>query len=79
MVTEKAAGVSSESTRALAPAPRLNIALSAIGRFHMFDLARQLMRLGQDVRLYTGNPRNRVDADLREVTRTHPVWHTLDV
>lgn len=53
----------------------LRIAISAIGRFHMFDLARQMLRLGQEVELFTGNPLCRVDRDLRRFTRTHPFLH----
>src|SRR5437016_12615932 len=50
------------------------IAISSIGRFHMFDLARQMVRLGQNVRLYTGNPMFKVDTDLRPITETRPFW-----
>lgn len=55
----------------------LRIAISAIGRFHMFDLARQMLRLGQQVEIFTGNPMCRVDRDLRPRTRTHPFLHVL--
>lgn len=55
----------------------LRISISAIGKFHMFDLARQMLRLGQSVTLYTGNPMLKVDADLRASTRNYPVWHTM--
>ena len=57
--------------------PVLRIAISALGRFHMFDLARQMLRLGQEVDIFTGNPRCRVDRDLRSHTRTHPFLHVL--
>ena len=57
--------------------PALRISISAIGKFHMFDLARQMLRLGQHVTLYTGNPMLKVDADLRALTRNYPVWHTM--
>jgi len=57
--------------------PVLRIAISAIGRFHMFDLARQMLRLGQDVDIFTGNPICRVDRDLRPHTRTHSFFHVL--
>jgi len=63
----------------LAPGPTLRIAISAIGRFHMFDLARQMIRLGQRVDMFTGNPRTHVDPDLRPFTHTHPTLHVLDV
>jgi alpha-maltose-1-phosphate synthase len=55
----------------------LNVAISAIGRFHMFDLARQMLELGQNVTVFTGNPGCRVDADLRAYTRTHPALRVL--
>ncbi len=55
----------------------LRIAISAIGRFHMFDLARQMLRLGQDVELFTGNPLCRVDNDLRPYAKTYPYLHVL--
>lgn len=56
-------------------APILGIAVSASGRFHMFDLARQMLRLGQRVEILTGNPLCRVDRDLRPHARTHPFLH----
>ena len=52
----------------------MRIAVSAIGRFHMFDLARHLRAAGEDVRLFTAYPSVRVDGDLRAVTRTRPWW-----
>ena len=53
---------------------KMRIAISSIGRFHMFDLARQLARLGQEVALYTGYPKQKVDPDLRPVAKTRPFW-----
>lgn len=50
--------------------PPLRIAISSIGRFHMFHLARQMLRLGQKVHFYTGYPIFKVDKDLRSITRT---------
>ena len=50
----------------------MNVSLSSIGRFHHFDLARQLLRLGDRVSIFTSNPRSRVDADLRVIARTRP-------
>lgn len=38
----------------------------------MFDLARQMRLLGQDVEVFTGNPRSRVDKDLRDIACTYP-------
>ena len=52
----------------------MRIAISAIGRFHMFDLARQMVRLGEEVQLYTGYPKFKVDADLRPTTKTRSLW-----
>jgi glycosyltransferase involved in cell wall biosynthesis len=57
--------------------PVLRIAISAIGRFHMFDLARQMLRLGQEVEIFTGYPMCRVDRDLKSHARTHPFLHVL--
>ena len=55
----------------------LRVAISAIGRFHMFDLSRQMLRLGQEVTLFTGNPMFKVDADLRPYARTYPLFRLL--
>ena len=52
----------------------LRIAISSIGRFHMFDLTRQMIRLGQDVRLYTGYPRFKIAKDLCSVSQTRSLW-----
>jgi len=57
--------------------PVLRIAISAIGRFHMFDLARQMLRLGQEVEIFTGTPMCRVDSDLRPHAHTHSFLHVL--
>lgn len=53
----------------------MHIAISTHTRFHMYDLARQMMRLGQNVSLYTGVPKFKIDNDLRPVasTRTRKV------
>ena len=37
----------------------LRLALVVQGRFFMFDLARELIRLGHDVTLFTNSPKNR--------------------
>lgn len=50
---------------------RINIASHT--RFHMFDLAYQMVRLKQDVRLYTGYPKWKVDPTLRDIATTHPL------
>jgi glycosyltransferase involved in cell wall biosynthesis len=39
----------------------VRVAVSSVGRFHHFDLAGQLHRLGCLAQLYTGYPRSRVD------------------
>jgi glycosyltransferase involved in cell wall biosynthesis len=49
----------------------MRVSLSPIGRFHHFDLARQLLRLGHEVSIFTGNPRAKVDPDLRRLAKTH--------
>jgi glycosyltransferase involved in cell wall biosynthesis len=55
----------------------MNISLSCIGKYHLFDLGREQLRLGHQVRLFTGNPRSRVDADLRSFARTHAALRIL--
>jgi glycosyltransferase involved in cell wall biosynthesis len=55
----------------------MNIAISAIGRYHMADLARQMLRLGQGVEVYTGNPKSHFDKDLHSHTHTFPYFHIL--
>jgi glycosyltransferase involved in cell wall biosynthesis len=55
----------------------MNVSLSSIGKFWQFDLARQLLRLGNQVALFTGNPKSRVDPDLRRFARTHPALRIL--
>ena len=52
----------------------LRVAVATIGRFWMFDLARQLRTFGDEVQLFTGYPLMKVDADLRPITRTRPWW-----
>jgi alpha-maltose-1-phosphate synthase len=52
----------------------LNVSIFTIGRFHHFDLGRQMLRLGHGLSLYTSNPRNRVDPDLRPHAMTHPLF-----
>src|SRR5215208_6076280 len=43
----------------------MRIGVAATTRFHMFDLARQLSRKGEEVRLFTALPGWKVDPDLR--------------
>lgn len=40
----------------------------------MFDLARQMIRLGQDTHLFTGYPMFKVDGDLQPFAKTHSIW-----
>ena len=51
---------------------QLRVIVSSIGRFHMFDLARELQRQGCLRRLYTAYPRWKVDSDLLNYTSTFP-------
>jgi glycosyltransferase involved in cell wall biosynthesis len=55
----------------------MNVSLSCIGKFHHFDLARQHLRLGNQVAIFTGNPKSRVDSGLRRFARTHPALRIL--
>ena len=43
----------------------------------MFDLTRQMRRLGQKTTVFTGNPSCRVDADIRPYARTHQAVRVL--
>jgi len=56
----------------------LSIAISSIGRFHMFDLARQMLQLRQKVKFVTGYPSFKVDHDLRAITLTRSFWVVLN-
>lgn len=48
------------------------VAVSSAGRFHAFDLARQLQKRGRLAAFYTAYPRIKVDADLRQASRSFP-------
>lgn len=56
----------------------MKVAVSTIGRFWMFDLARQLKKRHYLSRLYTAYPRWKVDEDLRDDTKTFPWLNLLD-
>jgi alpha-maltose-1-phosphate synthase len=56
----------------------MRIGVASLGRFHMFDLSRQLMLLGEQVSLFTGYPSVKVDADLRPFARTRSRWVLLE-
>jgi glycosyltransferase involved in cell wall biosynthesis len=49
---------------------KLRCGVATLGRFHMFDLARQLLRLGQDVQMFSGYPGFKIDPDLRAISQT---------
>jgi len=50
----------------------MKVTVSSLGRFHAFDLARQLKKSGYLDTFFTGSPRWKVDADLRAKTKTFP-------
>jgi alpha-maltose-1-phosphate synthase len=52
----------------------MNVSVFSLGRFHHFDLGRQVIRLGHGLSLFTSNPRSKVDQDLRPFARTHPLF-----
>jgi glycosyltransferase involved in cell wall biosynthesis len=52
----------------------MHISVFTIGRFHHFNLGRQILRLGHGLSLFTSNPRSRVDADLWPYTKTRPLF-----
>ncbi len=56
----------------------MRIAIASIGRFHMFDLACQLLQSKKEVRLYTGYPDWKIDQELRGHTKTHCFWVLLE-
>ena len=50
----------------------MKVAVSTVGRFHAFDLARQLLKREHLRTLYTGYPQWKVDHDLRPYSRSFP-------
>ena len=54
----------------------MKVCVGSPGRFHTFDLARQLARAGALQRLYTGYPRQKVDGLSPELVSTFP-WLTV--
>jgi len=50
----------------------MKVTVSSLGRFHAFDLARQLQKRGCLDTFFTGYPHWMVDSDLREKTKTFP-------
>jgi alpha-maltose-1-phosphate synthase len=68
------ASVFHEPQNKMKPATSLKIGIASTGRFHMFDLARQLSALGQETRLFTGYPRFKVDGDLRAIAQVRSRW-----
>jgi len=51
----------------------LCISVASPTRFHMFDLAYQMIKLKQDVKLYTGYPKWKIGSELRALAATHPM------
>src|SRR5262249_1989865 len=49
----------------------MRVAIGTTTRFHMFDLARQMKRLGEHVHLFTALPGWKIDRDLRDIARSH--------
>ncbi|HEY1903083.1 MAG TPA: glycosyltransferase family 4 protein [Terracidiphilus sp.] len=49
----------------------MNVSVFTIGRFHHFDLGRQVLRLGHRLSVFTSNPRSHVDPELRPFAKTH--------
>jgi glycosyltransferase involved in cell wall biosynthesis len=52
----------------------MNVSVFTIGRFHHFDLGRQLLRLGHRLSIFTSNPRSKVDRELLAFSKTHPLY-----
>src|SRR6266849_249922 len=50
----------------------MRVCIGSPGRFHTFDLARQMERLGHLAQMYTGYPRFKVDGLPREKVSTFP-------
>ena len=56
----------------------MRVSIGCGGRFHAFDLARQMNRLGRLERLYTGYPRWKVSGLPKEKVSTFP-WFVAQV
>jgi glycosyltransferase involved in cell wall biosynthesis len=52
----------------------MNVSVFTVGRFHHFDLGRQILRLNHRLALFTSNPRSRVDSELLPFAKTHPIF-----
>ena len=52
----------------------MRILVATSGRFHMFELARQMRRLGETTALLTAYPRFKVYEDLRPISYCFPAW-----
>jgi alpha-maltose-1-phosphate synthase len=50
----------------------MNVTVFTLGRFHHFDLSRQMVRLGHGLALLTSNPQSKVDPDMRPFSKTRP-------
>ena len=53
---------------------RLKVGVATSTRFHMFDLAHQMMQLEQETTLFTAYPRYKLDPELRQIARTRSPW-----
>src|SRR3954453_9235112 len=56
------------------PEVELRVGVATTTRFHMFDLARQMLELGQKTTLFTAYPPVVLEPPLRQVARTHSRW-----
>lgn len=57
----------------------MRVVVSAVGRFYMYDLARELARRDCLLRLFTGYPRLRIDPDLRPYALTRPLFPVIEL
>lgn len=55
----------------------MKVCIGSLGRFHAFDLAKELERLGYLERLYTGYPRFKVEALPHQKLETSPWFYSL--
>src|SRR5262249_41649357 len=63
---------SAEAAQLVTEANPVRVCIGSAGRFHMFDLARQMQRIGHLNCLYTGYPRWKVDGLPQEKVKTFP-------
>lgn len=65
-------GISTHMKQGLIDKTIIRINIASHTRFHMFDLANQMIRLNQEVRLYTAYPRMKLEPEFRDIAHTHP-------